>query len=99
MAIQLASSGATHCQKTTTTAAEKAAVRDLKASMAGVGVLLAPGARVTWSAVKPRTTIGWQQVAEGLRSRVTAEEWESVVSLATLVGEPGERFVVKYEEE
>lgn len=79
--------------------AEKALVRDLKASMAGAGVLVAPGlARATWSVVKPRTSVAWQQVAEGLRTRCTDEEWESVVSLATTVGEPGDRFAVKFDE-
>lgn len=80
-------------------AAEKGLTRDLKASMAGAGVLVAPDARVMWSAVKGRTTVGWQQVAEGLRTRCTDEEWEAVVSLATTVGEPGDRFLVKFEEE
>lgn len=80
-------------------AAEKGLVRDLKASMAGVGVLVAPDARVTWSAVKGRTTVGWQQVAQGLRTRCTDEEWEAVVSLATTVGDPGDRFLVKFEDE
>lgn len=78
--------------------AEAQLIRDLKASMAGAGVLVAPGARATWSSVKPRTTVGWQQVAEGLRTRCTPEEWEAVVSLATTVGDPGDRFAVKFED-
>lgn len=77
---------------------EERILRDLKASMAGAGVLVAPGARVTWSAVKPRVTVGWQQVAEGLRTRCTDEEWEAVVSLATTVGEPGDRFAVSFKD-
>ena len=80
-------------------AAEKGLLRDLKASMAGAGVLVAPDARVTWSAVKPRTTVGWQQIAEGLRTRCTDEEWQAVVSLATKTGDPGDRFMVKFDEE
>lgn len=80
-------------------AADERLVRDIKASMAGAGVLVAPAARVTWAPVKGRTTVGWQQVAEGLRTRCTPEEWDSVVSLATTVGEPTTRFAVKFEEE
>lgn len=80
-------------------AAEKHLTRDLKASMVGAGVLVAPGlARTTWSATKGRTTVGWQQVAEGLRTRCTDEEWEAVVSLATTVGDPGDRFQVRFED-
>lgn len=74
--------------------ADRGLVRAIKASMAGAGVLVAPEARVTWSATKPRTSVAWQQVAEGLRTRVTPEEWEAVVSLATTVGEPGDTFRV-----
>ncbi len=80
-------------------AAERGLIRDLKSSMAGTGVLVAPGARVSWAAVKARTTVGWQQVAEGLRTRVTDEEWGAVVSLATTEGEPGDRFAVTFKEE
>jgi len=80
-------------------AAEKGLIRDLKTSMAGLGALTAPGARVSWAAVKPRTTVGWQQVAEGLRTRVTDEEWDAVVSMATTTGEAGDRFAVTFKEE
>jgi predicted phage-related endonuclease len=73
-------------------------VRDIKASMAGAGVLVAPAARVTWAPVKGRKTVGWQQVAEGLRTRCTDEEWEAIVSLATMVGDPTTRFAVKFDE-
>jgi putative phage-type endonuclease len=81
------------------TTAEERLVRDIKASMAGAGVLVAPGARVTWAAVKGRTTTSWEQIANGLRSRCTDEEWEAVVSLATTTSAPGTRFAVKYTEE
>jgi predicted phage-related endonuclease len=79
-------------------AADDRLVRDIKASMAGAGVLVAPAARVTWAPVKGRKTVGWQQVAEGLRTRCTDEEWEAIVSLATMVGDPTTRFAVKFEE-
>lgn len=81
------------------TQAEDRLVRDIKASMAGAGVLVAPAARVTWATVKGRTTTSWEQIANGLRSRCTDEEWEAVVSLATTTGEPGTRFAVRFEEE
>jgi len=80
-------------------AADERLVRDIKASMAGAGVLVAPAARVTWAPVKGRKTVGWQQVAEGLRTRCTDEEWEAIVSLATMVGDPTTRFAVRFDEE
>ena len=80
-------------------AADRALVRDIKQGMAGTGVLVGDGFRVTWSPVKGRTTMAWQQIAEGLRTRATPEEWDALLSLHTMTGEPGDAFRPTWEEE
>lgn len=76
------------------TEAEDRLVRDIKASMAGAGVLVAPGVgRVTWAPVKGRTTTDWRAVA------VDAAAAPELIERHTTTGEPTTRFAVKYEEE
>ena len=75
------------------TTAEDRLVRDIKASMAGAGVLTAPGVRVTWAPVKGRTTTDWKALAASL---AVAPE---IIAEHTTTGEPTTRFAVKYEEE
>jgi predicted phage-related endonuclease len=76
---------------------ERRVIQRLKASMAATGVLRAPGARVTWSETKGRTSVDWLAVAESLRPH--ASDWEGLVASATSTGEPSTRFAVKFEEE
>ena len=73
-------------------------VRDLKSSMAGTGVLVGDGFRATWSPVKGRTTTQWNLIAEGLRHLVRVGEWDALVSLHTMTGEPGDTFRPSWEE-
>ena len=77
----------------TLTKAEDSIVRDLKASMAGVGVLTAHGARVTWAPVKGRTTTDWKAVAAELAPPA------ELIAKHTTTGEPTTRFAVKFNEE
>lgn len=74
-------------------------VADLKASMAGVGVLTTPGARVTWSAVKGKRDIDWEAIAKVAGSEWDREVWEALVRSKTIIGEPGTRFAVKFDDE
>lgn len=80
-------------------AADRALVRDLKQSMAGTGVLVGTGFRVAWSVTRGRTTTAWQQIADGLRTRATPEEWDALLSLHTTTGEAGDRFWPTWDEE
>lgn len=80
-------------------ATEEQLVRDIKSSMAGTGVLVGPGFRASWTPTKGRTTTAWQLVAEGLRTRVTAEEWDALVSIQTTTGDPGDRFTPTWTEQ
>lgn len=76
------------------TKAEESLVRDIKASMAGAGVLVAPAlARVTWSPVKGRRTTDWKAVA------ADAGAPPELVEKHTRMGEPTTRFAVEFEEE
>lgn len=76
------------------TKAEESLVRDIKASMAGAGVLVAPAlARVTWSPVKGRRTTDWKAVA----AEVGAPP--ELVEKHTRMGEPTTRFAVEFEED
>jgi predicted phage-related endonuclease len=54
-------------------AADERLVRDIKASMAGAGVLVAPAARVTWAPVKGRKTTDWKAIAAAYRLLLTAQ--------------------------
>jgi predicted phage-related endonuclease len=75
------------------TTAEERLVRDIKASMAGAGVLMAPGlARVTWAPVKGRTTTDWKAVAAEVA--VPPE----VIEKHTTTSDPTTRFAVRFEE-
>ena len=47
-------------------------VNELKATMAETGVLVAPGARVTWAATKGRTKTDWHAVAQMLKGDMPA---------------------------
>ncbi len=77
---------------------DKRLVRDLKSSMAGTGVLVGDGFRATWSPVKGRTTTQWNLIAEGLRHLIRVGEWDALVSLHTMTGEPGDTFRPTWEE-
>jgi len=92
---------------------ERAVVNALKASMAGTGVLVGDGFRVTWQAVKGRTTVDWQSVAldvaltlldmAGPEDPALRERAEAVVEAAskrhTNTGEGTTRFVPTWQEE
>jgi predicted phage-related endonuclease len=54
-------------------AADDRLVRDIKASMAGAGVLVAPAARVTWAPVKGRKTTDWKAIASAYRLLLLAQ--------------------------
>jgi predicted phage-related endonuclease len=76
------------------TKAEESLVRDIKASMAGAGALIAPGlARVTWSPVKGRRTTDWKAVASD------AGASPELIETHTRVGDPTTRFAVEFEED
>ena len=77
---------------------DRGLVRAIKASMAGAGVLVAPDARVTWSAVKPRTTVDWKAVAAVAGRDWDPEVWEALVRDHTSTGEPGDTFRVRFTE-
>ena len=87
------------------TKAEESIVRDLKASMAGTGVLTAPGARVTWAPVKGRRTTDWKAAWADITAAAIDDGWTTTEEVArrqeqhTTTGEPTTRFAVKYEEE
>ena len=75
-------------------AAEESLVRDIKASMAGAGVLVAPAlARVTWSPVKGRRTTDWKAVA------ADAGADPALIERHTRQGDPTTRFAVDWEDE
>lgn len=77
---------------------DRGLVRAIKASMAGAGVLVAPDARVTWSAVKPRTTTDWKAVAAVAGRDWDREVWEALVRSHTTTGDPGDTFRVRFAE-
>ena len=72
---------------------ERRIINLLKESMAGTGVLRAPGARVTWAPVKGRVTTDWKAVA------AEVGYGPDVAERHTRAGEPTTRFAVKYNEE
>lgn len=72
--------------------------RLIKSSMAGAGVLIAPDARVTWSAVKGKTTTNWKAIAEVAGRDWDREVWEALVRDHTTTGEPGDTFRVRFTE-
>lgn len=74
----------------------------IKASMAGPGVLIGDGWRVTYSGVRGRTTTAWQSVAAAYRALLAGHdegELEALVSLHTSIGEGSTRFVARWEGE
>ena len=78
---------------------DDAIVRDLKASMAGCGVLSAPIARVTWAPVRGRSVTDWKAAAEVAARDWDREVWQACVRDHTTTGEPSTRFAVRFEEE
>jgi putative phage-type endonuclease len=81
---------------------ERRLINGLKASMAGTGVLDAPGARVTWAPVKGRSTVDWHKVAQVIASTVpelSPEMFDDIAERHTTTGEPSTRLAVKFEEE
>lgn len=80
-------------------ASEESLVRAIKGSMAGGGILSGESFRVTWVPVKGRTATDWKSIAMGLATRITAEEWDALMSLHTTIGEGTTRFAAKWDEE
>ncbi len=56
------------------------------------------GFRITWKASKDSAKTDWESIARGLKTRATAEEWETLTGLHTRRIDGVRRFVPKFDE-
>jgi putative phage-type endonuclease len=70
-------------------------VSAIQSKMGPASVLFGPGFRVTWRRGSERRHTEWKLVAEGLRTRVTDDEWDAIVDIQTTL-RPGSRpFIIR----
>ncbi len=63
---------------------EEALVTAIQTRMADAATLVGPDFKVTWRDYDKRVT-AWKSVADGLRTRVSDDEWDAVVGIQTTV--------------
>lgn len=57
---------------------------EIKLAIADTEGIAGPGFKITWKKTRDSFRTNWEAIAKGLRSRVTDEEWETLVSLQTV---------------
>lgn len=80
--------------------AAKSALENLIKDFIGeqAGVALPDGSKITWKRPKASTRTNWEGLAQGLKSRLTDEEWLTVVGLNTTEQVTARRFLCSFKE-